>query len=536
MPGAIDSDLRSLDTDETTEEKIEVESSEEILPEQDVQKWDDRDGDVDPTSDVKLLKDIDDKAYVLLPSTTYNAILKLVTNLTLIKDIKAENLLTKEDIMAQGVTAQSGDKTMMGNTFADRLNQNPDAWVNELRYGEKVLGTRPIGVTYKPGSVSGATAVAKFTSAIGVGDVVQQPLWHSGFWVTIKPATQTELVNLERAIATNEIQAGRETNTLVYSNYSVIINRILVDFILGHITDVTIKLSGDDNLLDFISVHDLQPLVLGIITSMHPNGFEYIRPCINASVLVDENQNEVTPEQIEAGTVKVKAKCSHFATGRLDPKKLMKLNRLLISNTMREHMSKRMPQSTTPSECAHYRSLIRDMDDKVLEFNASNGVKVIFTLCIPTLRRYIDIGEEWMMRLIGLGEELFSKTDTAVTKNAKINEIVAVNSLGLYNSFVKKLSIDGEIVSDETTVNEILEMFTNDIVLFDSVMDAIKDYISLSPIALPAIANYNCTVCTGDQNPDMAKTPFKELIPLNLIESFFDLSALRMQKVRRSIS
>lgn len=516
---------------DTTEQMPDVDVVEQPV----IKKWDDRDEDHDATSDILPLNSDAKNNYVLLPAATYDKILALVTKLNLVKSGEEDTLLTREDVIAQGTTINSADKTIVSGMFADRLNSNPDEWVSDVKYADMLLRTRSVGLPAKKGTISGATAVAKFTSVIGVGDVIQVPLWHSGFWVTLKPATQSELINLERAIASNEITAGRETNTLVYSNYGVIINRILVDFIVGHITDTSLKLPGDGNITDYISVHDYFPLVVGLLTSMYPSGFEYVRPCVESSVLVDADGNDVTEEMLVNSNIKVKAKCSHIATGKLDPKRLMKHNRLLITNGMREHMAKRMPQSVSITECINYRKMIHDIDDKTVEFTASNDSVIAITFYIPMLSQYIATGEAWIMKLIELGEELFTKADTNMTKNAKIDEIVSANALGIYNAFVKKIAIGDEIASDTATVTEILEMFTNDEKLFESIMDVLKEYISLSPIALPAIANYNCPNCKKDQNTKMAGTHFKELIPLNPVETFFDLSVLRVQKVRKSI-
>lgn len=526
----------SSDTTEQMSDVDVVEQDVDVVEQPVIKKWNDRDEDHDATSDILPLSPDAKNNYVLLPAATYDKILALVTKLNLVKNGEEDTLLTREDVIAQGTTINSADKTVVSSMFADRLNSNPDEWVSDVNYADMSLRTRSVGLPAKKGTISGATAVAKFTSVIGVGDVIQVPAWHSGFWVTLKPATQSELINLERAIASNEITAGRETNTLVYSNYGVIINRILVDFIVGHITDTSLKLPGDGNITDYISVHDYFPLVVGLLTSMYPSGFEYVRPCAESSVLVDADGNEVTEEMLVNNNIKVKAKCSHITTGKLDPKRLMKHNRLLITNAMREHMAKRMPQSVSITECINYRKMIHDIDDKTVEFTASNGSVIAITFHIPMLSQYIATGEAWIMKLIELGEELFTKADTNMTKNAKIDEIVSANALGIYNAFVKKIAIGDEIASDTTTVTEILEMFTNDEKLFESIMDVLKEYISLSPIALPAIANYNCPNCKKDQNIAMAGTHFKELIPLNPVETFFDLSALRVQKVRKSIS
>ncbi len=257
------------------------------------------------------------KASILLPGSTYEIILKTLKVIDTIDPKEFEKLYTKKQTVATGINIESSRTTTRDNVFVDNLKEVND-FVNTVKYSDKDLVSRPINFKQTDGVISGSTAVARFTSLLGVGVVTQVPLWHSGIWLTIKPPKQTDIINLEIAIANNQIQLGRETNTLVYSNYSVIYNRLVTDFILKHIVDSSLKIPEDDDIRNHISMHDMYPLILAMISSMYPDGIPVTRTCINTSVLNDDK----TP------------KCDFVVSATLDTNKLLWVNRKALNNKL----------------------------------------------------------------------------------------------------------------------------------------------------------------------------------------------------------
>ena len=122
---------------------------------------------------------------------------------------------------------------------------------------------------------------------MGVGEVTQIPLWHSGFWITIRPPKSSDVINIEYELAKNVINLGRQTNTLVFSNSSVLFNKIVAEYILKHISETSLKLPADEDLLDYIDVRDLNLMVIGMIASMYPRSIPITKSCINSTVIED---------------------------------------------------------------------------------------------------------------------------------------------------------------------------------------------------------------------------------------------------------
>ena len=77
--------------------------------------------------------------------------------------------------------------------------------------------------------MSKSASIAIFNAILNVGEVVQVPLWHSGFWVTLRPIKERDIINLNVILKNNVVEMGRYSNTLVYTNYNVnIVSRSLI--------------------------------------------------------------------------------------------------------------------------------------------------------------------------------------------------------------------------------------------------------------------------------------------------------------------
>jgi hypothetical protein len=423
----------------------------------------------------------------------------------------------KKALAAVGLITGAERMVVQKGVFEKELNAEDIVnYVNMLKFGDKDLNTRPLPINMEKGPLNAETAVARFTAMLGVGEIIQVPLWHSGFWITIKPPKNTDILNLEISLTNAQVSLGRETNTLIYSNYSVIFNRIVTDFIMDHVISVSIKLPDDKDVRDYIVVHDLYPLVLGMITAMHPSGIDVTRSCINASKL-DENKIPL---------------CDFNVSARLDTKKLLWVNRKALTTKMLNQMSIRQPNGVTVDEVKEYQNNITQILSETIEVETANGSSVKLVLNLPMLRNYIDNGERWVNRVISKAEELFTTNDSYESKNSKVNDVLLSVILGIYNVFITKIELNGEWAEDEDAIYAVLDVLSSDEDAFNVVIDKIKHYISKSAIAMVATPNYECPTCQKDQAREGVPAAFKELIPLNILEGFFDLSVLKIKVIR----
>ena len=421
---------------------------------------------------------------------------------------------------ASSQLALMGRYTVVNNDIYDQpLNDGENNFKNDVTYGDKKLNVRNIEMSNT--DVNPKTAVARFTKFIDAGEIIQVPLWHSGFWVTIKPPKQKDFIALEQEIADNHITLGRETSTLIFSNYQVMVNRILVSFIARHITEYTVKLdSASDDIFSYINIQDLPALTLGILSSIFPKGLEYIKPC---------RGNLELQEGIKT--------CNNLIKATLDTKKLLFVNRQALTKDMLDHMSQRRPDSVPLSAVKEYQRKIQSLSPRT--FTVLDD-KVEVTLELPNINKYIDTGDKWVESIISEFESTLTDNVDDTTKNTKINNIVATIYLGLYNTFVKSIKFQGEnrSYSDQETIDAMLERLSEKPEGVKPFLEQVNKYISESAIAIVATPAYECSVCkTSDKESDVKlKSGFENLVPLNMVYLFFGLSALSKTNLYRALN
>jgi len=478
----------------------------------------DRHQDVDPYENMVNHKDKDDKRTVPLPVAKYETLMKLIDAIDSMTNHEFGNKYPGDRAVSAGINVQSLSVGVKDDVLYDNLNANET--VTDVKYADKDINIRTIPIK-STGKLTGDAGVAKFTSALGIGTITQIPLWHSGISVTLTPPKDDELINLEIALANNQIELGRETNTLIYSNYSVVFNRLVTDFIIDHIIDTTVKLDADIDLRDIIMIQDLPLLVLGLINSIYPEGYNITRTCKN-TLVTDEDGKPL---------------CDYIAVGTVKPKRLLRMDRKSLTTKALTHMSKRSPNSTTIDEVKEYKLSISQLEDQDITLTGSNGMVVGLTIKSPTLAEYIDNGEAWVDGVVNRTESIFTDSDSAEIKNNKVRDTLNAVILGIYNVYIKKIThSDGSTIEDRETIDRVLDSISSDSSILTSYIDSIKSYIDKAAIAIVATPNYTCPSCTSNghdaDQAEITKGAFKEFLPINVLEHFFDLSALRTSIVR----
>lgn len=447
-----------------------------------------------PAALASLFKEYDDK------------VAELINNGTIDKnDQKMADEFVKHIITAP--LAQKND------FYASNINNNSDSFVNNIEYGDKQLNTRLINTNKDKGSnVSEATKILSIVRALSLGAPVQVPLWHSGFWITLRPPIQSEIIQLQLAIADSQVTLGRDTNTLIFSNYSAIFNRLLTNFIVNHIADTTLNITKGNitEITKYINIQDFNIMVMGILDCLYPDGINVIRTCKNVLV-VDDNG---------------KPKCNFSARALLDPKKLIWVDRNALGEKLLTHMSKKSPNSMSIESVKEYQKSISNMLDKSYDVKTENDNIISIKFGLPTLANYLDASDKWVSDIITKAEKLFTEDDTVERKDDKISNLASSVMLSSYNIFVKSISIGEDEVTKQSSVSELLSTLTMDGDVYDGFINNIKDFISNTAIAIVATPNYECPKCKADQT--QGKTgPFKEFIPLNVGEYFFHQCGLR---------
>jgi len=485
---------------------------------------------VSPVSDEKKYNSGEntDLPNLVFPSVVISKLMKTLEDISKITKETYERSNNTGDAVSLGINVDSTEFTNTEDMLYTSLNA--DGVSNKPSYTGKDLGIRPLPVKSSGKPLNGDAAIARIASALGIGEVTQVPLWHSGFWVTLKPIKEIDLINLELELTNNQINLGRDTNSLVYSNYQVVLNRIIANFVLDNIENTTLDTQSlQGNLLDYIQVQDFNILVNGLLYSMYPNGYPLVRTCSNSIVMVDN-----------------KPKCNYVVSGNVDFKKMLYVNRPVLSKYHFIQMSKRNPNTVTLDDVIDYQKTLnagllgyKQSDDENIgdseygEYSVSykipNGTIFKFYLKTPSLLGYIDAGEQWISDIIKKSEEIFTDATTDAEKNRIINDTTATVIGGIYNSYISKIVInDVDVVED---IDSGLGMLTSDPELLEFLIDSVKDFINKTTVAAVGIPNYTCPKCKELQIENNENS-FSDIIPINVTESFFALCVLKVQKVR----
>ena len=456
---------------------------------------------------------------VILPTSVYSDIYKTIKELDKIDQELIDTNYTLEDRKTVGILTDGLRVTVKNNILVNALRNEEAKWEQEPKYADKVLSIRELAMgSNKPGGkITGAAAAARFYTELGLGGLIQIPLWHSGFHITLKAIKETELADLMLRIANNHITLGRNTNTLIFSNYSVVLIRLVMEFVTRHIQSCTLDIPNINDITKFIKIQDIQPLVNGLIQSIYLKGFNDVRTCIN-SLKIDQATG--------------KPECNFKMTSLIDPKKLLWLDRRALTDKHMEHMLKRSPNSMTENEVLEYQSTLRINKSKDVKVNTDNGKVLTFTLNTPYLNEHITSGERWIKDVISLTEKLFTEDLDIEEKNIRVRKTSKMTLLNVYKHYIKAISLeDGTTVDEESDISDLLEIITVDKTAFKEILDAVKSYIENNIIALVAIPNFKCPECQALQVEESNNKTFKDLIPINVLELFFDLSTLKSSAV-----
>jgi len=455
------------------------------------------------------------KRSVVVASGTQSEINKLLDIVNSITTDVIKTELNDDELTSIGFNYESVSSTTDEDMFSKHINN--EEFVNSVTHADKRIGINSVKVKTN-GRLSGTNAVAKFTSGLGIGKHTSVTLWHSGFTVVLTPPKESDIINLQYAIAKQEHKLGKETNNFIYSNYGVVINEILVDFITSHIIGSSLTLPEDKDYIDFIKLTDIQTLAAGMATSMRPNGYPITVTCKKSLEMIDQHPV-----------------CDFVATADVIPENLLWVNRKALTTTNLAHISKTTIGSHTVDDVLNYQNSLTVNDATTIDVTSNQSDSIKFNLQTPTLRKYIDTGGLWVNTIIKAAELLFTEDENADTRNEKIDTLVLTSILNKYNSYITRIDMDDSYVDDAASISDILEVMSSDSSISNELLTAIAKHIDTGYVSLIATYNFDCPKCKeagrDSEQSSGSVSGFNEFIPLNAVEHFFDLSTLRYSTI-----
>jgi len=474
---------------------------------------------VDTMDDYLLEDDIDlksDNESVFMPSNTSDARASTLVKLSVIEEKDIGNTLGDNAIAAyMNAHEDVINRTKDTDVYEETLEKND--FTNEISYGEKSINIR--SAKTKPKSsrkLTGDLLVTAVSKSVGSGDLTTIPLYNSGFNIMLKPFESGALANLEDDLNKNQVYLGRKTSGLIYSNYSIVFYKIVIDFIVAHIVKTSLKIPVGKEVTDFIKVTDLYPMTLGLIHSMYPRGYEILRSCSNSNVVDDETRN---------------IECGSTIAALIDASKLLRVNKSMLTQDHLMQLAKTTPDCLSEEEVLHYQDTlpVSGKITKKAEIVKTN-TSIEYDIELPNLTTFVTAGMLWVESISASLEEMMSSNDDTNSVQERVDKIITITLLGVYNSYITEVRLEDGIITGLHDITRALSIYSSEDEFVDGVLDSVKKYIVDNSISIVALPDYTCKACKGKQTSD---TPFvsKSLIPINTVTTFLDLRTQRLKRL-----
>jgi len=371
---------------------------------------------------------------------------------------------------------------------------------NEIKDEEgNVLSIRELSSSKR--AKTGKAALLKLVKAAGVGAITQIPLYHSGFWITVRPLKDTEIINLGLDLSNAISELNKSTlgivNTLSNLPYVEKITNLLNDIILN----TTLKLEEDEDILDYININDLYTIAWGIAKSMYPKGMDIIVPCKNNAV-VDENTGL--------------PKCTYKAKARVDIDKLFWVDKTKLTKDHILQMSKRKPNSVTKDEVKEYQETLPTNEPLSFTLDSEDGSRIDITLQSCNVNRYLELGYNLVEQIEDYLDSVINKLnvrDEEAKDNAK-ERILRAFYLKSYTHLFKEIRIDDARLETVEEINEALEVFDSSVEFSKVIKDKLIEFLDRKLVTVIGIPNFTCPTCREVQSEDA-------IIPIAVYEYFF---------------
>jgi hypothetical protein len=443
-----------------------------------------------------------------LPSHFDKETIKSISNLPNVNIVDNEDSRRWANIVNEGLQFNTMDEV-----FVETLEDPKSEFKQRVEHnGTYLAAASPKMKAIENQNLKGERAMIRLSTHLGLGTIFQVPLWHSGFWVTFKPPTESEIVEFNRLFASDKIQFGRQTYGLAFSNtVSYTTDRVL-NFALSHVYDTTIK-SEDvnlDNIRQYISTQDIHNVIWGFICTMYPRGFLYNRACV------------ADPE-----------KCNHVIEETLNVSKLQWTNTQALTDWQKTHMSQRQPKSRDIQSVNRYKEELVKIQKNKKVINEGLSDMLTITIKTPTAVEYIDSGHKWIGNIVDSIERIVGNDVTRNERDALITRHAQATSIRQYSHWIDSIEIESNIIDDRETIETALEGLSSDDNIRNQIIKAVVNYINSSVISVIGIPVYDCPACGKVQSSNLEdlNKNFKNILPLDVIQVFFDLVTQRIQRL-----
>lgn len=411
---------------------------------------------------------------------------------------------------AEGINQGLGNATF-GGAFVEALEDQDASFGQMLEHNNiKLQAGSPRQPAIENQNLKGERAVIRVLRHLGLGTLFQAPMWHSGFWVTFKPPTDSDMVELNRILNSDKIRLGRNSYGMVFSNVSSYTVDRLVDFAIQHVYDTSVKKEdlNIENLKQHLSAQDIPTFIWAFACTMYPNGFKYNRSCVS------------NPE-----------KCNYVLEETLNLFKLQWVNKNAFTDWQKTFMSSRQSASRDLGSVQRYREETARAQKRRIEIKKDGEVVLAMTLRTPSVQEYVEAGHRWIGEIADNIEKALGTDAGDRERNTAIVRSGQATAMRQYTHWLDSLEYDTNIVDDKETIEKLLDVLSADDIIRKEFTKAVVDYINGSVVSVIGIPTFDCPKCEAEQKSGLDMAHFVNVIPLDVIQLFFSLHIQRIERI-----
>jgi hypothetical protein len=353
--------------------------------------------------------------------------------------------------------------------------------------------------------LDGEKAVLMARNLFGLGTVTRVPLFHSGFWITLKAPSDAQLLELNRQLTSDKIELGRQSYGLAFSNQNIFYSSRIFELVKACIHSHSIK--TDKDISNFIYAHDLPIIIWGLACSVWPNGFNYSRSCM------------VDPDE-----------CQHVVTEKLNLSKLLWTNTSALNSWQKSHMNNRNSGSMSEDDVIRYRKELLNNQAKKITLDV-NGESFSINMKTPNVLQWISQGTSWINNIVESATTAISSTASVNERNNYMINVAKTETLRQYSHWIDSIEIGSNRIEDRDSIESTLGALSGGDELREQIIKNIQTYIDETVVSLIGIPTYNCPKCEAPQEAKEPLPRFVNIIPLEVYTIFFILLMQRISRI-----
>lgn len=380
--------------------------------------------------------------------------------------------------------------------------QEGRSWAQAVNVDGVNLGAaRPRIAKLKGGSDSllvGDRALRMIASKLSDSQTLQIPLWASGIWICFEAPDLVEQDRLDRRIANERVRLGRNTRGAIFSNDSVYIADIIVDFMMERIFDCNVKGWTPEILRSLIRQPDIQTMAWGLGLSMYAKGFPLAQPCT-----ADPN------------------KCTYVAEELLDLSKIHWVDHTRINEKQRRFMLAR-DTKRTEEQILEYQAEFSEPASKTIQV-LDGDISIVYK--IPSIQEHLTSGIQWIEDIVNSAERTLGvQLDDEKKEDFFLSQANA-SRIRRYSHWIHSIVVNEDdeqsVITDRDTIEKVAVKLCNDTEVRKAIINGAVMYANNTLVTMVGLPNYECPSCGSWHHTEEGAT--KMLLPLDAVSVFFTL-------------